>query len=310
MKRFVITAALVLFAIDIASAQTAPKKNQQKPAQAKVVEVATQAPAELPQAPPPPFSPVFFNSSESILSYLPNDPQKVYAWIESQVSSVPGKPDQYSNAEERQKYEATLAEKMKAIQPIPIIGNCQKKYDADRQSFEVKALLSSIKDYSLKSPNPEALRLRRLTLAQANLQRDTYSAQNAYGANIEVSREISDNYVFAYPAGTSYEPTSALVQGNSSSSVRLPYRYLFNFMVLSAKMPPSEARENDKHIACMYVISLEQPYTFKFNERESPTRDMPFDITTNGFAIFGRLDQISVVNKSTGQIYDQAIRPK
>ena len=306
-----IATALLFFTVTSVNAQNTPKKNQRKPSTAKSVDTASQPPAAaLPPAPlSKPFAPIHFNSNESLLVYLANEPRKVYAWVEAQIAGVPGKPDQFTTTEERQKYDLALNEKMKAIQPIPIIGACQKKYDPDRQSFEVKVLLSSIEDLSLKSPNPEAMNLRRLSLTQTNIQRDTYSAQNGYGANVEVSRTISDDYVLAFPGGPQSEPASVLSTGNTtSSSIRLPYRYSFNFLVLSAKLPPSEARESEKQIVCMYIFSLEQPYIFKFRERESPTRDSPFEQTTNGFALFGRLDQVAVINKVSGQIYDQAAR--
>ncbi len=290
------------------TAQTSARKSDPKPSTVKPIE-ATPALADA-KTPSPNFSPVYFNPNESPLAYLANDPLKVYAWIEARTESVPGKPDQYSTTEERQKYEVALAERMKEVQPIPIVGPCQKKYDPDQQSFEIKVLLSSIKDYSLKSPNPEALNLRRLTLTQANVQRDTYTAQNAYGATTEVSRTKSDDYVLVFPAGASNEPTSVLVSGNASTSVRLPYRYSFNFLTLSAKLPPAEARENDKQIVCMYIFSLEPPYAFKFREREMPTRDLPYERSSNGFALFGRLDQVAVINKASGQVYDQAARSK
>ena len=310
--RFPCIAALLALSVSVsAEAQTPAKKSQPKPLATKPIESAPPLPAKPPSPSVPlPFSPVYFNPGESPVAYLVNDPQKVYAWIEAQTSSIPGKPDQYSTTEERHRYEVAITERMKTIQPIPLVGACQKKYDPDRQSFEVKVLLSSIKDYSLKSPNPEALNLRRLTLAQANVQRDTYTAQNAYGATTEISRTISDDYVLAFPAGASNEPSSVLTSGNTSSSTRLPYRYIFNFLSLSAKLPPAEARDTDKQIACMYIFSLEPPYTFKFKEREAPTRDLPFERTANGFALFGRLDQVAVINKVSGEVYDQAARSK
>lgn len=309
-KQLPVLAVVLALSVSIGSkAQTPANKNQPKPSATKPIQ-STPPPLAEPSLPPSPFSPIYFTPSESPVTYLANDPQKIYAWIDAQASSIPGKPDQYTTTEDRQKYEVALTERMKTIQPIPIVGACQKKYDPDRQSFEVKVLLSSIKDYSLKSPNPEALNLRRLTLAQANVQRDTYTAQNAYGATTEISRTISDDYVLAFPAGASNEPTSVLTSGNTLSSTRLPYRYSFNFLSLSAKLPPAEARDTDKQIVCMYIFSLESPYTFKFREREAPTRDLPYEQTSNGFALFGRLDQVAVINKVSGQIYDQAVRSK
>ena len=255
---------------------------------------------------PPPFAPVFFEPSVSFTSYLPNNPKKVFEWVEAQISAVSGKPDQYSTSEERRKYESALTERMKPIGAIPFIGECQKKYDADRQTFEVKTPLFSIKDMSLKAPNPEALNLRRLSISRENVKQDSYTAQNAYGAGIEVSRTSSDDYVLAFPAGSTSEPSSILVQG-STSAVNL-YRYTFHFLTFTVKMPPAEAREKDKQIACMYVFSLDAPYTFKFKERETPTRSLPFETINNGFALFGKLDQVAVINKVSGDLYEQSAR--
>ena len=300
-----------------ALAQTQPRKppSRSLPLASSAAPASSEREQPLPatkpaQSTPPQFEPVFFSADLPIVAYRANDPQKVYAWVEERVASLSGKPDQFSTSEDGQKYESALAERMQSVGAIPMLGPCIKKYDADRQVFEVKVLLSSIKDYLLKAPNPEALNLRRVTIAQSNLQRDTYSAQNAYGATIEVSRTSSDDYVLAFPAGPAYEPTSVLVPGNTSTSVRLPYRHTFNFLSLTAKLPPAEARANDKQITCMYVFSLEAPYAFRFKERETPTRDMPFERTATGFALFGRLDQVAVIHRETGVIYDQAVRSK
>lgn len=293
-----------------AFAQVPAKKQHRTPPTTKTVSPPLAQDA-LPQSPyesPPIFAPVFFAPGLAVSAYAANEPPKVYAWVESQIASVSGKPDQFTTAEERRAYEAALAEKMKGIAPIPMFGLCQKKYDADRQVFEVKALLSSIKDIALKAPNPEALSLRKLTLSQENLVRDTYMGQNAYGASTEISRSASDDFVIAFPPGPLNEPASVVVSGNSGPTARLPYRYIFNYLSLTVKMPPSEARENEKLLGCLYVFSLEAPYIFRYKERDTPTRDFPFERTSNGFALFGRLDQIAVVHRQTGVAYDQAAR--
>jgi hypothetical protein len=195
---------------------------------------------------------------------------------------------------------------MSAIGQLPVPSVCAKKYDGDAQAFEIKALLGNIKDIMLKNPNPEALKLRRMTMARANQTRDTYKAQNAYGASVEVSKTTSDDYAFSFSAGS--EPPGVIVAGNTASSYATPYRYTFNFLVLSVKMPPAEARDTDKQIACLSVVSLEPPYAFKFTERETPTRDMPFETNVNGFSMFGKLDKFIVFNKTTGVVYAQAAR--
>lgn len=120
-----IVAALTIAVATCAYAQTPAKKSQPKSSATKPIEYSPPPLAEQKAPPPPPpFSPIYFNPSESVVAYLANEPQKVYAWIEAQSSNIPGKPDQYTTTEERQKYEVTLAEKMRAIQPIPIIGAC------------------------------------------------------------------------------------------------------------------------------------------------------------------------------------------
>ncbi|MBV5331127.1 hypothetical protein JZU69_01655 [bacterium] len=247
-----------------------------------------------------------YKEGAPLTDYLSNEPQKVYEWLQGHMTSVPGKPDQYSSSDERQKYEAAVRERMSAIGQLPIPSMCAKKYDGDAQTFEIKVLLNSFKDIMLKNPNPESLRLRRMLVGRVNLTHDTYKAQNAYGASIDVSRTSSDDYTFSFPAGS--EPPGVIVAGNSATSITLPYRYTFNFLVLSVKMPPADARDLDKQIACLSVVSLEPPYVFKFSERDTPTRDLPRETTVNGFSMFGTLDKFMVFNKSTGEVYAQAVR--
>lgn len=289
-------------------AQTSPKKPKAQ-AQKEVPSppAAEQAKPETPP-PPPVFAPVFWKEDISPLEYLRNDPPKVFDWLEAQIKSVPGKPDQFSTSEERQQYEVALTERMKSLGQLAFVSNCQKKYDANRQAFEIKAPAFAIKDILLKEPNPEALKLRKFIVGRANAKKDTYTAQNAYGATTEVIRDVSDDYVLAYPAGSYSEPSSIAIPGSSVTSTALPYRYNFIFYSTSLAMQPAEAREKEKEISCLSVITLEAPYIFKFKEREAPTRDLPFDRTSNGFAFYGKLDHLWVVNKSTGEIYSKHAR--
>lgn len=287
----------------------APKNTATQPASLQPKEPPSHL-LEASPSPAVPFEPAFFVPGQSVIAYRENDPRKVFSWVEARIAAIPGKPDQFSNSAEREKYEMNVTQQMRSLGSIPIFGSCQKSYDANRELFEVKVLLSSIKDSSLRSPDPEALNLRKLTVARLNVHNDTYTAQNAYGATIEVSRTTSDDYVLTFPAGHLYEPTSVLSVGNTTSSVSLPYRHTFHFLSLTAKLPPAEARTNDKQIVCMYVFSLEPPYAYRFTERNTPTRDLPYDRTSNAFALFGRLDQVAVVHRDTGVIYDNASRSK
>lgn len=284
-RAFALAVAIALFASSTHSQQQPAQPPTGKKLAAKAVDSkktkSEPTPEPIPPQPvapppPPPFIPVSYKEGAPLTDYLPNEPQKVYEWLHGQMASVPGKPDQYSSSEERQKYEAAVKERMSAIGQLPIPSNCVKKYDGDAQAFEVRTLLNGIKDYMLKSPNPEALKLRKMTMARANLTRDTYKAQNAYGASVDVSRTTSDDYTFSFPAGS--EPPGVIVAGNTTpTSFAIPYRYTFNFLVLSVKMPPAVARDTDKQITCLSVVALDPPYVFKFSERETPTREVaPF----------------------------------
>lgn len=253
--------------------------------------------------PPTSFTPVFWKDDISPVEYIRNDPVKVFDWLETQIKSVPGQVDQFSTRDERQQYETALTEKMKKIGQFAFISNCLTKYDAECQIFEIKDAAFAIKDNLLKEPNPEALKLRKLTLGKANAKKDTYTGQNAYGATTEIIRDVSDDYVFAYPSGANFEPSSIIKPGSTLTSASIPYRYNFIYYLRSLPMSSAEAREKYKDISCLAVVSIEPPYVFRFKELDLPTRDFPFERISNGFAIYGKLDQLWVVNKVTGEVY-------
>lgn len=73
-------------------------------------------------------------------------------------------------------------------------------------------------------------------------------------------------------------------------------------------MPPADAREQDKNISCLSVFTVALPGAYKFTERSRPTRDMPFDTTTNFRALMGTLDMLAVMNTASGQVYAKATR--
>lgn len=299
----------MLFGSPITYAQaTAKKVKAQQTKQATPVTQTDRAKsAPLPQVPAS-FAPVLWSEGLSTTEYLRNEPPKVFEWVEAQIKSVPGKIDQYSTREERQQYESALIEKMKSVGQLAFVANCQKKYDADRQAFEIKNAAFAIKDLLLKDPNPEALKLRKLIIARTNVKKETYTAQNAYSATTEVIRDVSDDYVLAYPSGPYSEPSTIVIPGSSVATTLLPYRYNFIYYSVTLPMPTAEAREKDKDIACLSIFTLEPPYVFKFRERDSPTRDSPFDRTTNGFAFYGKLDHLWVINKSSGEVFSKNSR--
>ena len=231
--------------------QPIPNKAEKKVSPAKTSGKVPETPKPpTPTAPivPPPFYPIFFAQDSSHLKYLGNEPKLVYEWVQAKIDSVPGKPDQFSSTEDKQKYQTNVTEQMNAIGLIPILGKCQMKYDGDRQAFEVKDTLFSLKGSLERSLDPESLNLRNLILANHNIKQDSYTASNAYGATMEVSRRVSDQYSMVFPFSTN--TLSDITTLGSSASVNI-YRYSFYFLALEAKMPPDVARQNEKNIACI-----------------------------------------------------------
>jgi hypothetical protein len=301
-KLLFFVASVILVGVPVSNAQTDSKKIK---AQQKAVAPATPLEQSKPEPPlPQPFEPVFWKDDISPTEYLRNEPPKIFEWIQAQIAMVPGKTDQFSTREELRQYEIALNEKMKAIGQIAFIWNCGKRYNVDSQSFEITVPALAIKDTMLKEPNPEALKLRKMLIARFDIKKDTYTAQNAYGASTEVIRTVSDNYVIAYPSGPVFEPSSIIKSGFGASS----YQHTFIYYSTLLPMLPTDAREKDKNISCLAVVSFAPPYIFRFKERSAPTRDMPFDSTRNGFAFYGKLDHLWIVNKATGEIYSKHSR--
>lgn len=297
-KYLFVAATTVLFGIQTGYAQTDAKvpKAQQKPAAAQ------------PKSKRAPFEPVLWKEGISPAEFLRNSPPKVFEWLEAQIKAVPGKPDQFSTREEREGYEKSLAEKMRMLGPIAFVLDCEKKYSADSQAFEVQASGHAINDFMLKDPNPQALKLRKMILERVNIKRDSYTGNNAYGASTAVRRQVLDEYVLAYPAGSDSEPISIVKSGHTPRSTPIPYSYDFVHYISSVPMLPVEAREKEKGIACLAAISLEPPFLFKFNERDMPTRSWPYERITTGFAFYGKLDHLWTVNRETGEVYSKHSR--
>ena len=311
-KHLFVAATTVLLGIQIGYAQTDAKTPKAPKAQQKTAVLppaaVEQSKPEPPPPPPPPFEPVFWKEGISPVEFLRNNPPKVYEWIETQIKATPGKPDQFSTREERQRYETELAERMKTVGPLAFMTGCEKKYDADYHVFEIKSHAFAINDFMLKNPDPEALKLRKFMVGRANVKRDSYTGHNAYGATAEVVREVSDDYFLSYPSGSDSEPSSIVKRDPISLSTQLRYRYDVIYYATSVPMIPAVAREKEREISCLAVVSLEPPYLFKFEERDTPTRSLPYDKTSNGFAFYGKLDHLWIVNRETGEVYSKHSR--
>ena len=185
-----------------------------------------------------------------------------------------------------------LADRLKSVKQIPVIAKCQKKYNGDLQSYEIKASVHSVKNYySLKELDARAQNVKVLSLSTENIKRDSYTGQNAYGAETQISRTTADVYAVAFPL--SKAPASVIVDGSTRlTNIPLPYDIDFKYLQFNFGM----------------VSTVAPPYILKFSERSAPTRDLPFEDNRNYHSIYGSLDQIAVINMSTGDIYEQAAR--
>lgn len=253
------------------------------------------------------FSPIFYSRRTDISEYKSNDAAKIYKWVAGIIESVPGKPDKFSTSEEKKSYEASLRERFRGVGQIPVIGRCAKKYDADQQRYTVGPSVFSIKQYeSIKEIDAVALNVKTLTLLTDNVKHDTYTGQNAYGAETQIKRTVSDNYVVAFPIEKS--PNEAMTRVAQYSNIAPKYELDYRSLKFDIQMSPADARANDENIGCLYVFTIEAPYQLQFSERERPTRDMPFDISISYYAVYGSLDIVAVINKADGKIYGHVER--
>lgn len=303
---FLIISLILNASIFCTYAQDATKK---KSSQALPAKVPSPEPAIVkPIAMAVSFQPARWTAEAPILSYLTNDPAKIFQWTNVQLSAIVGKPDQFSTSDERRVYQEAISQKLKDIGPLAIIHQCPKKYNSERQEFEIKIGGFAINDATLKDPNPEALSLRRVVIGRGETSRDTYSGQNAYGATTEITRTVSELFAITFPFDQNQDPSSVWVAASTNLRGPVPYRLNYGAYTFNIPMAPAEAREQDKSISCLAVITLSSPGTFKFTERIRPTRDMPFDNTTNFNAFTGTLDMLAIINNATGMVYAKAMR--
>lgn len=258
--------------------------------------------------PSPDFAPLKFSPAIPVSAYVANEPLKVFAWVAGKIEAVPGKPDQFSTAGERQKYADEVAAQTAGIGQIPLVLPCRPRYQPDRQAFEIKVDLQSVRDGVPELGPAKPSQLRKLLIGTTNMKVDTYVGNNAYGATSQVTRRTADMFYLSFPIDPEHVPSSVLTRTDLGPQAG-QFRYLDDYaFTLSAPMAPPIARENAMHLACLFVFSLEAPYIIRVNERHFPKRDLPDDITINGFALFGRLDQIAVMHKVSGELFDQAAR--
>lgn len=307
MKSIVLPIILSVSALCSNSFAVQPSKKANSAALKNQNAVKEPAPVEEKQAEK--FQPVFFEKGKPASDYAGNSAKKFYAWLEEFLASVPGKPDKFSSTAEKEQYSAALTEKLKSIGPIPIINSCAKKYNGDDQKYEIDLYVQSMEDYKLSGMDAEALSLKLIEIGAENFERSTYKAQNGYGAEVEVSKTEFDEYALIFRSIQGSAPRSVMGPGSQqTTSFKLPYYLQSERIRFWANVPVNVARNSDKDIACMYVFTIVPPYTVKYESTSSPSRSLPVETKRNVHAIFGTFDSVALVNKVTGEIYQEASR--
>lgn len=260
---------------------------------------------------PPPFAPTFWLGVEtSPLRYLGNQPTSVFKWLEKKQleweAGLPRKPDEFSTKDERLAYVAAISSSVPSLPPLPLLIECSKKYDVDKQLFivEVNAGLrisgSDNTDLQHFEVN-KALRPRSIVTQEPEVSSGgSYLAQNPFGATIEVERRKSEWVTLLIPFGPNSDPVSAFVYKYPEDKVLGE----FGVYHMIIQKPPPEARRISSHLRCLGVISITYP-TLAYRENEVlPHRYNNYvRESEKEYGILGKLDQIIVFDKTDGEVY-------
>ncbi len=230
----------------------------------------------------------------------------MFEWLQRQIDSVPGKPDASSGPGAKELYDRALSARLSGIGKIALMTRCLTMYDPQKELLVTRATLHPLKESYGTELDPEGLKLRMLTVSVHNMKGENYVAKIADGLPVEIGRATSDHYVVVFP-GASSGLASITSKGVTSTGVD-SYRSNLHYLTMESRMRAKVAQDNAGNYACAFVVSFEAPYTIKFRQTISPTRNSPFEVNSNVFAMYGRLHQMTVFNRLTGQIYDQVPR--
>ena len=248
-----------------------------------------------------------FKPGRQLAEYIVNDPEKLFSAVDNIADSAQNKPDQFSTKAERDQFIGNVTNTLSHLGQIPLVADCRPIYDADGQRFHLTIQLSPTQVAWKRPQIGFPGYVLRVVLHRDVRTRDTYVAQNAFGAAIEVERVDITEISIAFPYTRNHFPASATASSTSYNPTRGPADAALEFIV---PMKAADARMAAPDLACLFIVSLEYPYTFRYSETISPTRESPMHFRVDGSALFGRLDQVVLFNKRTSDIYDQAARAR
>jgi hypothetical protein len=285
-------AAIVLGVVTAAFVSTALGQNASTKKRAKSAVKA--------QQPKQAFSPVFYLPTAMPTSYSANGPAEVFAWVEKEANRSNIAVDKFSSSDEKLAQQKSVEAKMSAVGEIPMLPKCAFKYDGDSESYTVEWDGRAFDEPTLRKPlNADNAVLRELRIETDEIKRGSYLGENAFGAKMQVEARLTRAYSLVLPGDVLHEPSGIA----NVKDERMPYRYREYSYGGTFKMAREAARAADANLACLFVLKLERPYTFRFSRYHAPTRDVPYDTIVEGYGFYGEMRQFIVFNKKTGETY-------
>jgi hypothetical protein len=196
----------------------------------------------------------------------------------------------------KDEYETTTAykERTDALASKPLVGSTAitdyvaflqtwvpitSKYDADSGTL-------TIDGYALPSMTMVKSRAATSIVVDMNIvSKSTYSASNAYGKQVEVTKTNIRGCALAFP--------------------EFGYGYRLQNYHASVQMTAEEARAVKGNIGALFVGKLTEPYWAEYSNYAKPTIDSPTEAYWSGDALVMKNIQVWLFDKVTGRIYQK-----
>lgn len=129
------------------------------------------------------------------------------------------------------------------------------------------------------------------------ISEDTYTARNGFGAEVQVRRSISSMSSFAFD---NYIEFKDFFKETSKYKVN-------DDLSISLNLSPERAKEAKQNLSILYVTSFSEPFTTFRSDRHEPKFNEPRDTTLLTSSLTGRLEQVWLFNRVTGEIYKKIV---
>jgi hypothetical protein len=233
--------------------------------------------------------------------------EKYQEQIEKIVKSNKKIIDRYTTKEEKEEIYAEIGKQINSEEEQKISFPCEKSYDAEKKVFTIYVTGSPIDKYNSKNFNPELEMQYSFTLHRKTLKSEIYSAQNAYGAQVQVVKKIENEFALTVPKLQIEIPYKDTQSG--FDLIRIPYRDNYIRMNQEINLDPKEARVQEKNIACAFGFKPISPYYFEYSRNFEPTISSPNELRREIKGMSARLINLYVFNMSTGDIYKESRLP-